>query len=31
VDAIESATGYDLLELIPASLQMVLEAKVDNI
>jgi endonuclease G len=30
VDAIESATGYDLLSNVPASVQQVLEAKVDN-
>ncbi len=31
VDAIETATGYDLLDLLPASMQSVLEARVDGI
>ena len=30
VDAIESATGYDLLSNVPASVQSVIEAQVDN-
>jgi endonuclease G len=30
VDAIESATGYDLLSNVPASVQQVIEARVDN-
>ena len=30
VDAIESATGYDLLSALPTSVQAVVEAKVDN-
>ena len=30
VDAIEAATGYDLLSNLPASVQAVVEAKVDN-
>lgn len=30
VDAIESATGYDLLSNVPASVQQVIEAQVDN-
>jgi endonuclease G len=30
VDAIESATGYDLLSNVPASVQSVIEANVDN-
>lgn len=30
VDAIESATGYDLLSNVPASVQQAIEAKVDN-
>jgi len=30
VDAIEAATGYDLLSRLPVSLQAVVEAKVDN-
>jgi DNA/RNA endonuclease G (NUC1) len=30
VDAIEAATGYDFLQRLPASLQAVLEARVDN-
>lgn len=31
VDAIESATGYDLLSSLPASVQSVVEARVDNL
>ena len=31
VDAIETATGYDLLTVLPNALQDVLEAKVDNL
>ncbi|CAN5173863.1 hypothetical protein BH09BAC2_BH09BAC2_23780 [soil metagenome] len=31
VDAIEAATGYDLLSKLPVALQQVLEAKVDNL
>ncbi len=31
VDAIEAATGYDLLSAVPASVQAVIEAKVDNL
>lgn len=31
VDAIENATGFDLLGRLPASLQAVLEARVDNL
>jgi endonuclease G len=31
VDAIEAATGYDLISRLPASLQAVLEARVDNL
>ena len=30
VDAIENATGYDLLSNVPAAVQQVIEAKVDN-
>ncbi len=30
VDAIETATGYDLLNLLPASVQTILEARIDN-
>ena len=30
VDAIEAATGYDLLSNVPAAVQAVIEAKVDN-
>lgn len=30
VDAIETATGYDLLSAVPASIQSVIEARVDN-
>jgi endonuclease G len=30
VDAIEIATGYDLLNLLPASVQTALEARIDN-
>jgi len=30
VDAIESATGYNILSNVPASIQSVIEAKVDN-
>ena len=30
VDAIESATGYDLLSAVPTSVQSVIEAQVDN-
>ncbi|SMC00645.1 endoribonuclease active with either ribo-or deoxyribonucleic acids [Hymenobacter roseosalivarius DSM 11622] len=30
VDAIESATGYDLLSAIPASIQTVMEARMDK-
>ena len=30
VDAIEAATGYDLLSNVPASIQQVVEAQVDN-
>jgi hypothetical protein len=30
VDAIETATGYDLLNLLPASVQTALEARIDN-
>jgi len=30
VDAIEAATGYDLLSSVPASVQSVIEAQVDN-
>ena len=31
VDAIEAATGYDLLSGVPVSIQQVIEAKVDNL
>jgi endonuclease G len=31
VDAIEAATGYDILSNVPASIQSVIEAKVDNL
>lgn len=31
VDAIEAATGYDLLSRLPVSLQVVIEAKTDNL
>ena len=31
VDAIESATGYDIFSNLPAPLQTILEAKVDNL
>ncbi len=31
VDAIEAATGYDLISKLPASLQAVLEARIDNL
>ncbi len=31
VDAIESATGYDLLSNVPAAIQNAIEAKVDNL
>lgn len=31
VDAIETATGYDLLSILPVSLQAILEARVDNL
>ncbi|NIG55809.1 DNA/RNA non-specific endonuclease [Chitinophaga sp. Cy-1792] len=31
VDAIEAATGYDLLSAVPANIQAVIEAKVDNL
>ena len=31
VDAIEAATGYDLLSNVPAAVQQVIEAKVDNL
>lgn len=31
VDAIESATGYDILSALPANVQAVVEAKVDNL
>jgi endonuclease G, mitochondrial len=31
IDAIEAATGYDILSRLPASLQAVIEAKVDNL
>ncbi len=31
VDAIETATGYDILNRIPAAIQTVLEARVDNL
>jgi endonuclease G len=31
VDAIESATGYDILSSLPASVQSVVEARVDNL
>jgi endonuclease G len=30
IDAIETATGYDLLKRLPASLQNIVEAKIDN-
>ncbi len=30
VDAIEAATGYDLLSAVPAAVQQVIEARVDN-
>jgi len=30
VDAIESATGYNILSNVPASIQSVIEAKVDT-
>ncbi|MDO7850318.1 DNA/RNA non-specific endonuclease [Hymenobacter convexus] len=30
VDAIEAATGYDILSAVPASVQQVVEARVDN-
>ncbi|SMB95122.1 DNA/RNA non-specific endonuclease [Hymenobacter roseosalivarius DSM 11622] len=30
VDAIEKATGYDLLSVVPASVQSALEARIDN-
>jgi endonuclease G len=31
VNAIEAATGYDLLSNVPASVQQVVEAQVDNL
>jgi endonuclease G len=31
IDAIEAATGYDILSRLPVSLQNVIEAKVDNL
>ncbi|MEP7163309.1 MAG: DNA/RNA non-specific endonuclease [Ferruginibacter sp.] len=31
VDAIEAATGYDLLSVLPAPVQAILEARVDNL
>jgi endonuclease G, mitochondrial len=31
IDAIETATGYNLLSRLPASLQTIIEAKVDNL
>lgn len=31
VDAIETATGFDLLSVLPASLQATLEARIDNL
>lgn len=31
VDAIEAATGYDLISKLPASLQAVLESRIDNL
>ena len=31
VDAIEAATGYDLISRLPASLQAILEARIDNL
>ncbi|MDX5444074.1 MAG: DNA/RNA non-specific endonuclease, partial [Hymenobacteraceae bacterium] len=30
VDAIEAVTGYDLLSNVPASIQAVIEAQIDN-
>jgi endonuclease G len=30
VDAIEEATGYDLLSALPVELQAIIEARVDN-
>jgi endonuclease G len=31
VDAIESATGYDLLSALPVNIQQILEARIDNL
>jgi endonuclease G len=31
VDAIEAATGYDLLSILPTSLQAILETRIDNL